>query len=741
MRKVLPDNMRHLGLLLVAVLFFFSCDRYADVEKYQRPEWLVGKIFTQMSTVPEMSMFTQCVSDVEYDEILDKSGTYAVFVPVDSVFSIYLQEHSYNSVEDIPYDEKLRLVKSHILQMPWAEDQLKSLSSRGWISLDDASNNKPMAFKRQTIMRNPNKTYPVKVETINGKDYAIIVPEDQSTSERVVYSNSRKYAPLYFDEFLVASELSGIDYSFYFDRPYEAGNIYYMNAKVDKDELFADNGFIYAIDKVAEPLLNAEELMEELGHSTFLDLIHQNSSFEYNEDQTLLQEGADEGEEVDELFDLTYPGIAFSIHNEIITSSRYTLEYHNGIIVPDNNALETFINEELIGGDKWGAYEDIPVGIKRVLLNSHMVQEPIYKTDIDEGFYNSLGDLVALDESTITKKILGSNATYIATNKVVKPKAFSSVCNPLYTSPKYQAFLSLYDKVNILSLLKDSRIDYSFFIIDDASIGETPGDESLIQEWRSTLKYFYSLKTFDQSDFSYIELEDEEYEEMAFGQVGIQSVKGEATKEYVETLDGRHIILDNINKTMTGGQASKFGYNGTVDVEVNFSPIDVYDNGTSYLTNSWLNFSSTLTYTHVKNRPKYLNLLKKAGLADDYSLTFISPELRYTLLVPTDSVIDAEQLESLPKDSLRELLSHHILNDELMFTDGRQEAGEYETLNEDRKLTINPQPDVLHITQEGGVIYDLKLDDGSTNIIGTKDGPDNYPITETVIHEIKTVLR
>ena len=33
------------------------------------------------------------------------------------------------------------------------------------------------------------------------------------------------------------------------------------------------------------------------------------------------------------------------------------------------------------------------------------------------------------------------------------------------------------------------------------------------------------------------------------GQTGIQPVIGEADIEYVETLDGRHIILDHLNKT------------------------------------------------------------------------------------------------------------------------------------------------------------------------------------------------
>lgn len=740
MRKVLPYYLRLFGVFLITVFFAISCDKYADVEKYQRPEWLVGKLYTQISSVPEMSMFTQCLEDVGYDEILDRSGTYAAFVPTDSAFRVYLNG---KSLDDMADEEKLRLVKSHILQMPWAESQLQSLSSRGWINLNDENNNKPLAFKRQTLMRNPNKTYPVKIERVDGKDQAIIVPVEESTDERVVYSNSRKYAPLFFSEFLTASELTGADYSYYYDRSFDPAYIYYMGARVAKDELFADNGFVYTIDKVTEPLLNAEELMEKMGHTAFLNLIHLNSDFDYNETQTLLQDGASEGLEVDELFDLSYDNLSFDIHDEIVRNARYTLEYHRGIIVPNNNAVQSFVNAELVGPGKWNDYDDIPLAIKGLLLNTHMSQEPIYQKDVVSGFYNALGDRITLDPTTITDKVYGSNVTYIATDKMIKPVDFESISYPLYTSPLYETFLSLYANVKLLSLLKSDRLKYSFFIIDDASIGVAPGDESLIQEWTSASKRRFTLMTLDPTDGLPIDLEYNDYEKMAYGQVGVQEIKGVASKEYVETLDGRHIILDHTTNTMTGGKPSVFGYNGSVVVDATFTLIDDYKNGSSYLSNAWLQFTSTLSYTEVKNHPTYLSLMKKAGLADNYSLTFVSPGVKYTLLIPSEAALSTAQLDTLPVADLKSVLQYHILSDEFLFTDGRQGDRDFETMNAEKTMAISTEPliDALHITQTDGTVHDIVLQEGVTNIIGTKSGPDNYPITDVVMHEISTVLK
>jgi uncharacterized surface protein with fasciclin (FAS1) repeats len=213
-------------LFLAAIsIFLKSCNKFEEIEKYQRPEWLIGKVYEQISKDPELSLFAKCIADVGYDSIINRTGTYTVFAPNNTAFESYLSDNGLGSVEDIQDEEKERLVKFHIVQMPWNREQLQGLSSKGWINVNDLSNNKPFAFKRQTLLKNENKSYPVKVEKDAGLIYETIVPEAEADESRIVYSNSRKYAPIYFDGFLSAAQLNGEDYSFYFDRSYAAGNI------------------------------------------------------------------------------------------------------------------------------------------------------------------------------------------------------------------------------------------------------------------------------------------------------------------------------------------------------------------------------------------------------------------------------------------------------------------------------------------------------------------------------------
>jgi len=88
-------KMKHLYLLsfiwILAVSLCTSCtDKYEEIEKYQRPEWLEGKIYTVISSQENMSIFSQFMVDIGFDKVVDKTGTYAAFVPTGDVMSNYL---------------------------------------------------------------------------------------------------------------------------------------------------------------------------------------------------------------------------------------------------------------------------------------------------------------------------------------------------------------------------------------------------------------------------------------------------------------------------------------------------------------------------------------------------------------------------------------------------------------------------------------------------------------------------
>ncbi|MCK4921682.1 MAG: fasciclin domain-containing protein [Bacteroidales bacterium] len=745
--------------------FLTSCeDKYDKIEKYQAPEWLVGKIYTQINDISDLSMFAQCIADVGYDTIIDKSGTYTAFAPNNMAFEAYFREKSYISVDDIPFEEKLRLVKFHLIQMPWNLDQLQGLSSKGWINVLDVSNNKPFAFKRQTLLKNDNKSYWVELITEGGSEYTI-VPENESYKKIFAYSNSRKYAPLFFDDFLDAADLSGRDYSFYFDREYLPGNFYFAGGMMVGEEIYADNGFIYMIDRVIDPLRNAEELMDEgqgtYSYTEFKDLINLNSELTFNSSATTAQEGADRGEEVEELYDLSYPNLIFDINQELTWNPgsgdayKYTIEFHNGIVVPTNEAFNQFVNDVLTGPGKRSDLSQIPANIKRLLVNGHMTDQPVYEQDTKNGFFNANGDYITIDESTIIQKSYGSNATFIGVDKVITPKAFSSVSAPLYLNPDFETFLAAYEKAKLLPALKNEVIQFTIFAIKDQTLAN---DMSMEVIWSDSRKDNFTIKGLDRSDVpedptappgKWVTRSREDITFYMNGLIAIDQHEGVAEIEFLETLDGRHIIIDNNNYTISGGESSRFGYNGDSAIIVDFTQVsgDFY-NGEVYELNGWLSYSQYDLHSKLTDT-KFLEHLKRAGLASEYEIYVTNNVDRYTLFLPSDNALDAFQADTLAGDALTSFLKSHFLKNELIFTDGKKQQGYYNTMSKVnsgtgfryQELNISPGHDEISILySDGDLYYKIEKESGVTNIITTVSELEGHYKTGTVIHKIDTVL-
>jgi len=243
----------HIIILLLA-LASYACTEIYEQPKYQPPNWLAVNLYTQILTQQNLSRFALCLELTGYDTIIDVTGSYTVFAPTNDAFTIFFSEHPEygNNLEQIPLEVLRVIVKSHIIQNAWSREQLAMLDLDGWIDSDDPRNNEPSAYKKQTLLREDNSKY---WERYRRKQYTIVDSINSNEYKRV-FTKSRKYSPVYFKELFEVYSISSSDYEYYFGRPFTGDNIYYADALVVEEEIFAENGFIYMIDRVAQPLLN-----------------------------------------------------------------------------------------------------------------------------------------------------------------------------------------------------------------------------------------------------------------------------------------------------------------------------------------------------------------------------------------------------------------------------------------------------------------------------------------------------
>jgi uncharacterized surface protein with fasciclin (FAS1) repeats len=765
MQNAMIKGKKIWGILFLMAISF-SCKETFD--PYERPDWLAGKVYSQIREVDNLKTFTTCLEITGYDKVIDASGSYTVFAPSDEAFQQYFSTHpKYKKVEDFPKEELLDLVKYHIVQNPWSRDQLRSLDVNGWIDPEDENNDKPRGFKRETLLMKKDYKFGVKVLK-DDIDELVIVDTTASNWHLRVATDSRKYAPIFYSEYFNIYNLKLSDYTFYFDRSFESvDDLFYVNAKIVGDEIFAENGFVYTIDQVVEPLQNAYEILTDksnpYNYSKFLDLVNQFPVFNYNQEKTFRQPGAEQGLEVDSLFDLTYPELAFAITSEKTKApasgsglpEEVSIRFHHGLLAPTNEAFDAFVQQYIVGNNQWGSFDVMPPKIKRIVANTYFSPYPIYETDIIEGFYNGEDDIVRISTGDILQKEYGSNVTFLGVNKAIVPRAFKSITGPVFRQRGYSTMMNAIEFSGLLSALKREGQGNMLFAVADSKLAM---DSSLIytyvkvnniesESFKAEMLH-PTLKTYPLS-VNDIRL-------LLLNQVAVESPLGQARREFLKTLAGNHLIWDNEAGTVRGTAPSSFGYQGTTQVTLKPTQISTdTDNGTTHAVDAWFRFSTNTIYAYLSaNFPAFHALLQKAKLSLDKEArySFVSDNKIYTIFAPSDEALQAIQADTLTGKNLENFVKLHFISDEMIFTDGRKTDGYYKTncqltvsgtsRNYNVEIYIEPGVDQIVIKNKNGGTYAIIEESESTNMITARNlnvnEETNFPNTmsTSVVHKL-----
>lgn len=753
-------------ILAGLILLMVACTDFTDSEIYQPPDNLEGKLYDQITNAEnsDLSAFATCLELSGLSEIINRTGYYTVFAPTDDAFQIYFDNHpEYNRlVENIPLVELEKIVRFHIVQNGWTLDQLRSLDFQGWIDPENPFYNKPKGYKRATILMDSLKKEWIKVDKFESQ----IVKEASADAYRIVFPDSRKYVPLFYQEYFDVFDYKSEDYEFYFNRAFEGGNlIYYADGKLLTNEIPAENGFIYKIDRVVEPMDNIQQILEKKeDYSDFLSLIYSFPRFKLDLDETFNQAGAREGLTVDTLFSLSFPDLEFSINKEItgqITSTvNYTLREHNSIIAPTNAALDELYNDIILSSSGYPHYTKksaVPDAITKIIINSHMASELLYKNDFTEGFTNGEKDHVTIDPASVIDVQYGSNGAFLGVNKAIVPFAFKSIAAPVYLRPGYQTFFNAIEYTSILPALTKSDVNYSFYIIEDDFLST---DSSLLLIWDDIDDNKFHFNAFDREKERFARIKKNDLTKWMMNQIVVEEPEGIARKEFIENLGGNYIIVNNEENSVQGALSSVYGFAG--DSAVTLYPQKLEEpteNGSTYKVSGWFLNSVSSLYNVLSSHTKFLNLLDKTGLAEKitFRMLFLSETENYTVLVPTDEALEAYGVDTMSVEDLKEMLKLHFIKGHLIFTDGKKPSGLYETMQVDKERTtqfntyfttldlVLGYDEIQILDKDGNVFLQIDEDGSKTNIMAARDvdedGESRYDfVTNSIVHVIDKVI-
>ncbi len=453
--------------LFVGLLLFGSCDQEMD-KYYDIPKSLTGNAMEILEERGNYTHFLNAVERIGYTDVISGRGIVTVLAPTDQAFEKWLADNNYSSVQDVPEAELNKLITFHLIYYSFNKESFANFRPEG-ASNENSSTASTAGLYYKFRTRSKDPISQVLDNTVSpGQDQVI----------RNIYHYDR-FVPV-LSTYLF--ETKGIDAAYNYEYFYpdntwsaeQAGDFEISNASVIDYAIVADNGYVYTIDKMLEPLETIyTELENNSNYSDFLKIYERFTGFELDNEAT---QNYGNGEDLYlRGFLAGLPQIAWewptNYYYELAVLSRKTYN----IFAPDNNSLQVFFNE--FWADYYDSFDKVPYTPLRFLLENHFAEEVdiVFPEEIKKGkILTNFGTTIDFDPENTDLRRLCANGTLYGLNNVMKPRMFESVTAPMFQNPNYNYFLLLIDNAyNLISALTSENTEFSLFLPTNQTVLKT----------------------------------------------------------------------------------------------------------------------------------------------------------------------------------------------------------------------------------------------------------------------------
>ena len=458
-------SINHLLMLFLfcSTIIFSSCEKEFD-QYYKVPDWLKGNAYELLESRGNYSLFLEAVERAGFTDIISGKGIITVVAPSDEAFSAYLSEKGYGSIADIPVDELKKLVGFHLVYYSFDKEKFANYQPNGITVQEEETDEAGLYYKFRTKSSSGIEAY--EDQTVSA---------DDSSSTKLVFHKER-FLPVFSSYLFDTKNIdASSNYSYFFPGTTWDGNdggFCINNANVDEYALVTDNGYVYTVNKVLEPLETIHKEMEANDdYHLFKELYDKFSDFEYDEKLT---RDYGNGEDLYLYYHIDLPKIAseWSYNGESNLPDYADLaqlsKQANNLFAPSNEALNTFFN------NFWAPYynniTDVNFLPVKYLLDNHVYEgDVVFPDEINAGSITSkFGNLIQFNTNDVSLKKICANGTLYGLNSLILPKMFEAVTAPVFQNPAYRMFLHMMDQSEMVQPLMSEDVNFLLFCPSDS---------------------------------------------------------------------------------------------------------------------------------------------------------------------------------------------------------------------------------------------------------------------------------
>lgn len=454
--------MRRLLWLSFIPFFLWSCKDKMD-DHYEVPGWVKGSVWELLadgSMEGQYSMFLEAADLAGYRGIMNGRSIMTVMAPDNNAFTAYLSDHGYGSVKDIPVKVLKELIGFHLLYYSYNKGNMENFRPEGEGAYDEG-----------TEILDPGMYYKFRTRSYGEPTKEI----DPITGKTVTVYHLERFIPVFSHYFFSSKQIDAKkNYEYFYPQSTWTGEAGFnvSEASVNDYALIANNGYVYTINKVLEPLGSIyDQLKSNNKYSQFLAIYDKFSVYTANDELTQ-KYGDALGADTLYLHSHKSPLAPIAMEWYKYDYQRLdTLAYRAySLFAPTNDALNTFF-AGYWKNSGYDNYEALDPLIQTLFLNEFVYSgSVVFPEEITRGtITNASGSKFNFDPYTLKDKKMCVNGSFYGLDKIETPILFNSVSGPSFKEKRFIDFLYAMNSAKLLSSFGSSSVKYTLLMPQNAA--------------------------------------------------------------------------------------------------------------------------------------------------------------------------------------------------------------------------------------------------------------------------------
>lgn len=290
MNRRLSKCMRN-GLKAACVLSL-CVGNYACSDDYKlddtMPSWLDSSIYNYLAEKGNYQNFVKLIDDLDYAEVLAKTGSKTMFVADDEAFAKFYQNNSWgvSDYSQLSLSQKKLLLKSAMLNNAYLLEMMGNLPGNGTILQNICLRRETSVDVTDSITHLQAADLPISYNA-EDKDYWARFRDPAKGGIYIAMDNTAPMMTHFLAGQMKENNITDSDFEIIVGKTRDKNDAYVYDSKVIQQDIVCQNGYINVLDRVLTPYPNLAEVLRTNGRSNiFSHMIERFSAPFYNSNLT-----------------------------------------------------------------------------------------------------------------------------------------------------------------------------------------------------------------------------------------------------------------------------------------------------------------------------------------------------------------------------------------------------------------------------------------------------------------------